>query len=59
MPGDALKKFDQTRDWKLYEKQDKQLYESSQKIERTPWRKVCGPLITHGVHGHGLEPYRA
>lgn len=51
MPGNALKKFDQTHDWKLYE--------SSQKIERTPWRKVCGPLITHGVHGHGLEPYRA
>lgn len=28
MPGDALKKFDQTRDWKLYEKQTRAVKKS-------------------------------
>lgn len=40
MPGDALKKFDQTHDWKLYEKQTRAVKKSRELLgERyvDPW----------------------
>lgn len=52
MPGDPLKKFDRLET--LYERNESS---NVREIERTPWRRVCRPLIIHGVHGHGLEPY--